>query len=407
MVQVTKCQNGVRIVSEHIPYTRSISIGIWVDAGSRYELPEENGITHFIEHMLFKGTTTRTAQQIAEEFDRIGGEVNAFTSKEHTCYFAKVLDHHAPIALDVLADMFFNSTFTKEELEREKQVVLEELYMSEDAPDDDVGEMLWQLVYPNDALGRSILGSEETIKSFDESKIRNYMAKLYGPKNVVISVAGNISEDLLGQIETLFGKFQPSPKFEKPKLTYPRFTPGEKTKTRDIEQAHVAICYPAISNSDPRKYALVALNNILGGNMSSRLFQEVREKRGLAYSIYSFHTCLADVGTLTIYGCASRSNLSAMQHTIDQVLLDLVAGGVTDKELEDAKNQLKGSFVLSLEGSEAHMSRNGMNELMHGNHHSVDEVLEKIDAITMDIVNDLISEIFLKEPAIAIIGPEQ
>ena len=407
MVQVTKCQNGVRIVSEHIPYTRSISIGIWVDAGSRYELPEENGITHFIEHMLFKGTANRTAKQIAESFDRIGGEVNAFTSKEHTCYYAKVLDHHADIALDILSDMFFNSTFAHDELEREKQVVLEEIYMSEDAPDDDVHEKLWAVMYPNDALGRPILGTEETLMTFNEDLIRRYMAKHYGPENVVISVAGNITPELLRNIEKLFGSYKASEYAVKPVLTYPQFTPGEMVKIRDTEQAHVAISFPAINIKDPKMYSFVALNNIIGGNMSSRLFQEVREDRGLAYTIYSYHTSYADVGSFTIYGSASKSNLSAMQHTIDATLLDLVAGGVTEQELTDAKDQLKGSFVLGLEGSEAHMTRNGVNELIHGEHKSVDEVLERIDAISMDMINDLITDILLAEPAIAIIGPEQ
>ncbi len=406
MVQVTTCENGVRIVSEQIPHVRSLSIGIWVDAGSRYETPEENGITHFIEHMLFKGTKTRTAKQIAEAFDRIGGEVNAFTSKEHTCYYAKVLDHHAGIALDILADMFFNSAFAAEEIEKERQVVIEEIYMSEDAPDDDVHEKLWAVMYPNDALGRPILGTEETLATFTPKKIRAYMDKHYGPENVVISVAGNIPDDLLATIEDLFGSYEAAPTAEKAKLTYPEFSPGEIVKTRDTEQAHVAISFPAINVKNPAMYNFVALNNIIGGNMSSRLFQEVREERGLAYSIFSYQTSYVDVGAFTIYGSASKSNLSEMQHTIDATLLDLVAGGVTDEELHNAKEQLKGSFVLGLEGSEEHMSRNGVNELIHGTHRSVDEVLASIDAISMDTINDLITQILLAEPAIAIIGPE-
>lgn len=406
MVQVTKCNNGVRIVSEQIPHTRSISIGIWVDAGSRYETPEENGITHFIEHMLFKGTKNRTAKQIAESFDRIGGEVNAFTSKEHTCYYAKVLDHHAEIALAILSDMFFNSAFADEELEKERQVVLEEIYMSEDAPDDDVHEKLWAIMYPNDALGRPILGTEETLATFTAEKIRAYMDKHYGPENVVISVAGNITEELMAQIHELFGQYEAAPTAVKPILTYPAFAPGEMVKTRDTEQAHVAISFPAINVKDEKMYAFVALNNIIGGNMSSRLFQEVREDRGLAYTVYSYQTSYVDIGAFTIYGSTSKANLSEMQHTIDATLLDLVAGGVTEEELTNAKEQLKGSFVLGLEGSEAHMTRNGVNELIHGEHKSVDEVLEKVDEITMDMINDLITDILLQEPAIAIIGPE-
>ena len=406
MVQVHTCDNGVRIVSEQIDHVRSVALGIFVNAGSRYELPEENGITHFIEHMLFKGTATRTARQIAEEFDRIGGELNAFTSKENTCYYAKVLDHHAVLAVTILADMFFNSTFAEEELEKERQVVLEEILMSEDAPDDDVHEKLWEVMYPNDALGRPILGTAATLKTFTADMIRAYMAKHYGPKSVVISLAGNISEKLLQTIIDLFGQYQASPLEVAPELTNPQFHPGEITKIRDTEQAHVAISYPAIGVKDPDMYSFIALNNIIGGNMSSRLFQEVREERGLAYTIFSYQSCYADVGAFTIYSSTSRQQLSQLQHTVDATLLDIVAGGVTEEELDNAKEQLKGSFVLGLEGTGARMNRNGTSELVHGKHRSVDEVLTAIDAVSMASVERLIAKILKAEPAIAIIGPK-
>ncbi len=406
MVQVITAKNGVRIVAEQMPHVRSLSVGIWVNAGSRYEAPEENGITHFIEHMLFKGTKNRTARQIAEQFDRIGGEINAFTSKENTCYFAKVLDHHGEIAIAILADMFFNSLFSQEDIERERQVVLEEIYMSEDDPADDVHEKLWAVMYPNDALGRPILGTAETLATFDEAMIRSYMAKHYGPKNVVISIAGNIEEGLLEKIEALFGTYEASSESIVSKPSYPEFTAGEIEKTRDTEQAHIAISFPAINVKDPQMYSFVALNNIIGGNMSSRLFQDVREDRGLAYSVFSFQSSFEDVGAFTIAASASRQNLDALKQQIDQTLFDVVAGGVTEEELENAKEQLKGSFVLGLEGTEDHMNRNGVNELIHQNHRTVDEVLAKIDAISMDSMDDLITKILLNEPAIAIIGPE-
>ena len=396
----------MRIVSEQIDHVRSVTLGIFVDAGSRYELPEENGITHFIEHMLFKGTATRSARQIAEAFDRIGGELNAFTSKENTCYYAKVLDHHAELAVTILADMFFHSTFAKEELEKERQVVLEEILMSEDAPDDDVHEKLWEIMYPNDALGRPILGTPETLKTFTADTIRTYMAKHYGPKSVVISVAGNISAELLATIEDLFGQYEASPLAVMPVLTKPEFSAGEIVKLRDTEQAHLAISYPAIGVKDPDMYSFIALNNIIGGNMSSRLFQEVREERGLAYSIFSYQSCYADVGAFTIYGSTSREQLPQLQHTIDATLLDIVAGGVTEEELDNAKEQLKGSFVLGLEGTGSRMNRNGTNELVHRKHRSVDEILDSIDAISMESVDRLIAKILKAEPAISIIGPK-
>lgn len=406
MVQVITAKNGVRIVTEQMPHVRSLSVGIWVNAGSRYETKEENGITHFIEHMLFKGTKNRTARQIAEEFDRIGGEINAFTSKEHTCYYAKVLDHHGELAIDILADMFFNSLFAKEEIERERQVVLEEIYMSEDDPADDVHEKLWGVMFPDDALGRPILGTPETLSTFDEKMIRGYMAKHYGPQNVVISIAGNIEESLLEKVEALFGNYEASAESIVSKPSYPVFTPGEVEKMRDTEQAHIAISFPAIAVKDPKMYSFIALNNIIGGNMSSRLFQEVREERGLAYSVFSYQSSYEDVGTFTIYASASKQNLDALKQQIDQTLFDLVAGGVTETELENAKEQLKGGFVLGLEGTEDFMNRNGVNELIHQNHRSVDEVLAKIDAISMETIDELITQILLSEPAIAIIGPE-
>lgn len=406
MVQITTCQNGVRIVSEQIDHVRSLSVGIWVNAGSRFELPEENGITHFIEHMLFKGTKTRSARQIAEEFDRIGGEINAFTSKEHTCYYAKVLDHHGKMAIDILADMFFHSAFDAEEIERERGVVLEEIYMSEDAPDDDVHEVLWSIMYPDDALGRPILGTEKTLKTFTAHMLRHYMAKHYTPQNIVVSVAGNIEQGLLEQIEQLFGHFEASEVAVQHELTYPKFHAGEIRKTRDTEQAHVAISFPAINLKHEHAYSFIALNNIIGGNMSSRLFQEVREERGLAYTVFSYQSCYEDVGAFTIYASASKQQLDALLKQIDQTLLDVYAGGVTEEELHDAKEHLKGSFVLGLEGTEAFMNRNGTNELIHGHHRSVDEVLARVDTISMDSIDELIELILTKEPAIAIIGPD-
>ncbi|MDI7741713.1 pitrilysin family protein [Lysinibacillus fusiformis] len=404
MVTVYTCQNGVRIVSEEIPHVRSISVGIWVGAGSRFELPEENGITHFIEHMLFKGTKTRSARQIAEEFDRIGGEINAFTSKENTCYYAKVLDHHGELAVSILADMFFNSTFDANELDKERQVVLEEILMSEDAPDDDVHEQLWHVMYPTDALGLPILGTSRTLSSFSADTIRHYMEKYYYPENIVVSVAGNVTKELLLHIEELFGRYERSPKAVNITLSHPQFHSGKFVKEREVEQSHLAISYPAIGVNDPRLNSFIALNNIVGGNMSSRLFQEVREERGLAYTIYSYQSCYEDVGVFTIYGSTNNQQLAVMHDTINETIKKVRTDGISDTELLNAKEQLKGSFVLGLEGTNSRMSRNGRNELIHGKHKSIDEIIEEIDQISMEKVNELIDSILSVDPAIAIIG---
>ena len=405
MINKITCNNGLRIVSEHIPYVRSVAVGIWVQAGSRYELPEENGLTHFIEHMLFKGTETRTAKQIAEEFDRIGGNINAFTSKENTCYYAKVLDHHAEHAVEILADMFFDSKFDANEIEKERQVVLEEINMVEDTPDDIVHEYLWQAMYENDPLGSPILGTEETLNSFTKETILAYMEKHYTPENVVISVAGNIPEGLIKHIETLFSRLDQKHN-EKLQMTTPTLKAIHVENFRDTEQAHVCLAYPSLSVLADNIYSLVVMNSILGGSMSSRLFQEIREEKGLAYSIYSYHSSYEDTGALAIYGGTSSNQLEELTESIQQTIQFVLEKGFTETEVYNAKEQLKGNLLLGLESSNARMSRNGKNELLYGEHRSLDEVSESIDEVTLQSVMDLAKETFSNKPAISIIKPK-
>lgn len=393
MIKKTTCKNGLRIVSEHIPHVRSVAVGIWVQAGSRYELPEENGLTHFIEHMLFKGTATRTARQIAEEFDRIGGNINAFTSKENTCYYAKVLDHHAKYAVEILADMFFHSLFDPSEIDKERQVVLEEINMVEDTPDDIVHEYLWRAMFENDPLGSPILGTEETLNSFTRESILSYMEKHYTPENVVISIAGNIPEGFSDYIESLFGQFDQK-ESKALAITTPTLKPVYTENYRDTEQAHICLAYPSLSVKADNIYSLVVLNNILGGSMSSRLFQEIREDKGLAYSIYSYHSAYEDTGVLTIYGGTSSNQLDELKTSISETTKAIVNNGFTETEIANAKEQLKGNLLLGLESSNARMSRNGKNELLYGKHRSLDEVSETIDEVTLDSVMQLAKEIF-------------
>lgn len=406
LINTITCNNGLRIVSEHIPHVRSIAVGIWVQAGSRYELPEENGLTHFIEHMLFKGTTTRTAKQIAEEFDRIGGNINAFTSKENTCYYAKVLDHHAKHAVEILADMFFNSLFDPNEIEKERQVVLEEIHMVEDTPDDIVHEYLWRAMYENNPLGSPILGTEETLNSFTKETILSYMEKHYIPENVVVSIAGNIPNGLIEYIESLFGHFQRA-KFQLPIVDTPKIKNILTENFRETEQAHICYAYPGLSSKADNIYSLVVLNNILGGSMSSRLFQEIREDKGLAYSIYSYHSSYEDTGALAIYGGTSCNQLNELKSSISDTIRLIVENGITETELVNSKEQLKGNLLLGLESTNARMSRNGKNELLYGKHRSLDEVSESIDEVTYESVMELAKEIFSHEPAISIIMPKK
>lgn len=405
MIKKITCKNGLRIVSEHIPHVRSVAVGIWVQAGSRYELPEENGLTHFIEHMLFKGTEKRTAKQIAEEFDRIGGNINAFTSKENTCYYAKVLDHHATYAMEILADMFFNSLFDPIEIEKERQVILEEINMVEDTPDDIVHEYLWREMFENDPLGAPILGTAETLNSFTRESILSYMEKHYTPENVVISVAGNIPEGFLAYTESLFEEFTQK-KANKAVVTIPTLKPIHIENFRETEQVHLCLAYPGLAVKADNIYSLVVLNNILGGSMSSRLFQEIREDKGLAYSIYSYHSSYEDTGVLIIYGGTSSNQLNELKSSINKTIQTIVNNGFTDTEIVNAKEQLKGNLLLGLESTNSRMSRNGKNELVYGKHRSLDEVSESIDKVTLESVMDLAKEIFSHKPAVSIIMPK-
>lgn len=387
---------------EQIPSVRSAAIGVWVKTGSRNEGPELNGISHFLEHMFFKGTKTRSARDIAEAFDRIGGQVNAFTSKEYTCYYAKVLDNHADHALEVLADMFFNSAFDSEELEKEKNVVYEEIKMYEDAPDDIVHDLLSQAIYGKHPLGYPILGTEDTLSTFSRDTLQQYVHDMYTPEKVVISIAGHVDEALIKQVEKYFGSFTRGQ--EQNGMVKPIFHQNTLIRKKETEQAHLCLGFDGLKIGDENMYHLTVLNNILGGSMSSRLFQEVREERGLAYSIYSYHSSYQDSGILTIYGGTGANQLDSLYETITQTLDLFKRDGVTEKEVTNTKEQLKGSLMLGLESTNSRMSRNGKNELMLGKHLSLDDIIANIDAVTVERVYELINSIFTNH-SIALVSP--
>ncbi|MFS0574177.1 pitrilysin family protein [Sporosarcina sp. 179-K 3D1 HS] len=405
MVEKIVCPNGVRIVHEKLEHVRSVAIGIWVKAGSGNEQPSEAGIAHFIEHMLFKGTASRTAKEIAEQFDRIGGDINAFTSKEMTCFYATVLHPHAHTAVSVLGEMFFHSLFEAKEIAKEKSVVLDEIAAVADTPDDDVEEKLWSIMYPAHPIGRPVLGKEETIQAFDEKQIRRFINRMYTPDRLVISIAGNYDESLLSYIAEIFGSFSREPQKVNPAYPEPVFQPGVLTRTKDIEQAHICIGFPALTLHDARIYALSILDNVIGGTMSSRLFQEVREERGLAYSVYSYFTTHENTGAFIIYGGTSPENMEELTETFQQILADIVQDGITADELHNAKEQLKGGFLLGLESSESIMHRNGKNEMLFQKHRTPDEVVALIDRVSAEQVHQLATSIFTQPQAISKILP--
>ncbi|MDC3414092.1 insulinase family protein [Aquibacillus sp. 3ASR75-11] len=402
MLHTHTCKNGLRIVLEDMPAVRSVTIGIWVYTGSRSESDFNNGVSHFLEHMFFKGTEKRSAKDIAEAFDAIGGQVNAFTSKEYTCFYAKVMDTHKDYALDILSDMFFHSTFDKEELEREKKVVLEEIKMSEDTPDDIVHDLLSEASYGKHPLGFPILGTENTLRSLSADDLRSYMDQYYGPENVVISVAGNVDETYIKTIENRFGTYTTSQ--TKKSFETPSFLSKHIEKRKETEQAHLCIGYRGLPVDADKMYSLIVMNNVFGGSMSSRLFQEIREQRGLAYSVFSYHSSFVDNGLLTIYVGTSKEHLPVLRETIDVTIQDLMTNGLTDKELINSKEQLKGNLMLSLESTNARMSRNGKNELILKRHRTLDEMITAINAVNHTSINEVIQLIFDQQSSSALVS---
>lgn len=404
MIKKYTCQNGVRVVLENIPTVRSVAIGVWIGTGSRNETPENNGISHFLEHMFFKGTKTKSAREIAESFDSIGGQVNAFTSKEYTCYYAKVLDNHAQFALEVLADMFFNSTFVEEELVKEKNVVYEEIKMYEDTPDDIVHDLLSKAIYENHSLGYPILGTEETLSAFTGNTLKEYMYNMYTPEHVVISVAGNISDSFIKEVEKLFGSYKGGKRNVVDST--PDFHLNQIARKKETEQAHLCIGFEGLKVGHDDIYSLILLNNILGGSMSSRLFQDVREQKGLAYSIFSYHSAFEDSGIVTIYGGTGAKQLDLLFETVQETLAFLKRDGITEKELKNSKEQLKGSLMLSLESTNSRMSRNGKNELLLSRHKSLDEMVEQIDSVTKESVDQMALAVFNDKYSVSLISPD-
>ncbi|MFS0751798.1 M16 family metallopeptidase [Oceanobacillus sp. 1P07AA] len=403
MIERHTCNNGLRIVHEQIPAVRSVTIGIWVLTGSRNETKLNNGISHFLEHMFFKGTATRSAQDIAEEFDSIGGQINAFTSKEYTCFYAKVLDTHKEYALEILADMFFNSTFDPEEMEREKKVVLEEIKMYEDTPDDIVHDLLAKAAYGTHPLGYPILGTEEQLLSFDATQLKEYIEHAYSPERVVISVAGNVDASFMKTIDSSFGSY--TGKSNPTEMIKPTFLGESIDRHKDTEQAHLCLGYQGLEQGHPLLYSLTIMNNVLGGSMSSRLFQDVREKQGLAYAVFSYHSTFIDSGLLTIYGGTGKEQLPVLEDTIQLTVDTLIQNGLTDKELKNSKEQLKGGLMLSLESTNSRMSRNGRNELLLKRHRTLDEMIQEIDAVNHDTIQQVITEVFKEKASRALIAP--
>ncbi len=396
MFQKELLKNGIRIVTEEIPYVNSVSIGLWIKAGSRYESIENNGISHFIEHMLFKGTKKRSAKEIANSIDKIGGQLNAFTSKECTCLYAKVLDAHFDIALDVLADMFFNSNFDHEDIEKEKGVVLEEINMYEDSPEDLVHDLFSQTVWSGNSLGMPVLGTESSLGNLKREKILDYFNNNYIPQNIVISVVGNIKHtDAVKNVREYFEKSKPGNR-EAIQTPTPNFEPEYMFKNKLTEQVHLCMGFVGVDIKSEAYYPMLILNNIFGGAMSSRLFQKIREDRGLAYSVFSYPSSFVDCGLFSIYAGSKPCNLKSVAELIMEEINILKEKGITEEELYDSKEQLKGSYILGLESTSGRMISIGKSELILKRVYTPAEILEKIDKVDIESTNKVINYIFDK-----------
>ncbi|SHF32430.1 Predicted Zn-dependent peptidase [Seinonella peptonophila] len=398
-------RNGLRVVSESIPHVRSVALGIWIHTGSENETEGNNGISHFLEHMLFKGTEKRNARQLAEAFDEIGGQVNAFTSKELTCFYAKVLDQHFSIALDILTDMFLHSQLLAEEVEREKKVITEEIRMVEDTPDDQIHDLLAKASYGSHSLAYPILGSVENVNRFSRDDLMFYQQQFYQPKRVVVAVAGNLADDYLEQIEQAFQSFKEPDLSPLHAASRPIFTPSVYHKKKEIEQTHICLGLPGLALDDARIYHMILLNNILGGNMSSRLFQLIREEKGLAYSVFSFHSAHRQTGLFTLYAGTAHGQEDEVIQCIYQIFEQLVAKGFSSSELWKAKEQLKANLMMGLESTHNRMSRLGRNEILLNRHLELDEVVQMVEEISLEELNQLAKEVVTAPASLAIVSP--
>jgi len=397
--------NGIRVVSETLPKSRSVSIGVWVKVGSRHEPPEIGGISHFIEHMFFKGTGKRSAKDIAIEMDSIGGEMNAFTSQETTTFYAKVVDEHLPVVIEILADILLGAKFDPVEMEKERKVILEEIKGVEDTPDDYIHELFTSTVWPDNSLGRPILGTRETIKALKHNDIVSYIDNYYQPKEIVISVAGNFEHArLIELLDGHFGKLARTGIAKKESV--PAFTRAVNVKKKQLEQVQLCMGCKGLHYAHEDRFVISALNTVLGNSMSSRLFQEIREQNALAYSIYSYVTSYRDTGLLTVYAGTDPSNALEVVRLVVKEMEKIKEEGITAAEELRVKNQIKGSLILSLESSNSHMSRLARQEMYFGKYLSMDDIIKGVEKVTAEQAQRLAQQLFAREnTSLTILGP--
>lgn len=403
--EITKLGNGVTVCMERLPYLHSASIGVWIRTGSGNERPEENGIAHFLEHLFFKGTRNRNVHQIMEAIESRGGQLNAFTSREYTCIYVKVLDKHTATGIEILADIIKNSLFC--DLEKERNVILEEIASVEDTPDEYVHDLVVEHHWPNHALGRAIAGTAESVSALDFDKVVDFYRRWYHPENIVFSIAGKFdNRAVFEQVEREFGTIEPSP--TPPEDTGPTFRNGLRAVERDITQSHITIAFPAPSMHDKRKYAYDMTSNILGGGSTSRLFERIREDEGLAYSIYTFDSFYRTAGTVGVYAAVAPQQLGKTLDLTFEELRKLRDTGISEKELDLNREQIKGGMLMALESTFTRMARMAKSMMYYGKLVPVAEIIERVDAVTQADVQRCCDETFTEDRcALLVLGPKE
>lgn len=408
----TVLASGLRIITEEIPAVRSAAFGIWVNVGSRDESLKVAGASHFLEHLLFKGTKRRSALEISSSIEAVGGEMNAFTSKEYTCFYARVIDKDLPLAIDVISDLITSSVAKPSDVDAERKVVLEEISMRDDDPSDLVHELFAETFYGDTTLGRSILGTTKSIKSLSRSAVFNYYKKRYLPEDIVVSVAGNIRhQQVVDQIIAALSRDEFLDRAEKKFNLRPSLEFSRKPKrnvgliNRKTEQAHIVLGMPGVNRDDKRRFAMAVLSSALGGGMSSRLFQEIREKRGLAYSVYSYAQQFSGSGFLALYAGSTPSKAVEVIKIMRGVLEDVASNGLSSEELIKAQGSVTGSLILGQEDTGSRMSRIGKSELIYGQVLTFDEILREIAAVDGAAITELASKVLGSAPSLAVVGP--
>ncbi|HEY5218052.1 MAG TPA: pitrilysin family protein [Pseudolabrys sp.] len=402
-VEVTRLSSGLSVVTDRMPHLESASLGVWVGSGSRDENPDEHGISHLLEHMAFKGTKRRTARQIAESIEAVGGDLNAATSVESTAYYARVLKADVPLALDVLSDILSEPAFDVEELRREQNVIVQEIGATEDAPDDLVFDRLQEIAFPKQSVGRSILGTPETVRSFNSTRLRAYLNRNYRAPDMLVAAAGAVEHGrIVAEAEKRFASFLgPAAPVPQPAS----FSGGTRVETRDLEQVHIAVALQGLPVSDPELYSLQVFTSVLGGGMSSRLFQEVRENRGLCYAIHAFHMPYADTGLFGLYAGTDETDAPELM----RVMIDEIGNAtetLNEAEIARAKAQMKAGLLMALESSEARLGQIARQMLAYGRPIPLDEIVAKVDAVTVERARAAGAALIRRSrPAIAALGP--